>query len=368
MNKLLVQAPEFEFTEQTISTEHYVISLEMRGRDDKLAEAFYWASRRNLSDEVLRVIDQHEGVLFATCPEQSQKAVLEMVQVSSVLLAVGLPAIKVECSGVAWSAAQWLDSHAAVRGIADLGRLWVCWPIGADDGVYSCGMHNFGLPDAFIHGDPAEPITNIQLDMLLHYQLSSGGAMKGYGTTSLPVELPQGPEQAPAMDTYQSVLTYYKGYSSKRLHYNPYGLISLGRGEYINSIIGTDERFQKLIDNLLHPDVRTRTGAIEYLPKVQSPTAELLKAVGIAIQDPVEALQFAVITGIKDWAVEDLLLLQPAFEETLRHGTMITGFAIGEILRRIGPAGIKCATQAFDPSTSPTNPLAMYGIEALLSA
>jgi hypothetical protein len=129
------------------------VGLELDTHIPDLAEAFrFAASYSALSEEDFALISTHKSVAWLVEPDGgSVEKAQKLHALAVVLLKVGGLAVKVESAGKAHTAAEWMDFKPDA-----LLPAFVTW---AGDGkrFYSCGMHNFGMPDAVLLGtDPTK--------------------------------------------------------------------------------------------------------------------------------------------------------------------------------------------------------------------
>jgi hypothetical protein len=125
--------------------------LDFQEHIPSLAEAFHYASTYSAMTETdLQAIAGHAGVVWLIEPDGgSVEVARKLHHFADALLQAGGLAVKVESAGKSHTKAEWqsYDPNALMPA-------YVTW---AGDGqrFYSCGMHNFGLPDAvLVGGDP----------------------------------------------------------------------------------------------------------------------------------------------------------------------------------------------------------------------
>ncbi len=125
--------------------------LEYMGHDPDLRELFARAGRL-FSETDLAAIATHRSVIYLIGEGGALPAARNMMALAGAVLQAGGLAVKVETSGVAHRAQDWLE-HAARRE-THIGALLIAYValIGGCEEVYSCGMHMLGLPDAVVSG------------------------------------------------------------------------------------------------------------------------------------------------------------------------------------------------------------------------
>ena len=122
--------------------------LHIYEHDSQLAKAFQIAGQGRIPEQTIAQINAHTFTLYCIVPEVSTEAARKMLALVSALLKCGGLAAKVETTGVAHSAERWNELAAGGEPF-DLYCGFVTL-IGGDGVFYSCGMHNFGLPDACV--------------------------------------------------------------------------------------------------------------------------------------------------------------------------------------------------------------------------
>jgi len=116
-----------------------------------LRDAFQLASRGALSFEALEAIDRHTFTIYLVASGGTTEHAKTLLHVANGLLRAGGLAVIVESAGIAHSPAAWLDFCLKTK-LEDLLAAYVTF-YGADGVFFSCGMHNLGLPDAFVEAD-----------------------------------------------------------------------------------------------------------------------------------------------------------------------------------------------------------------------
>src|SRR5688572_16553037 len=122
--------------------------LHVYEHDPSLAKAFKIAGQGKISDQTIEQISSHTFTLYCIVPSTSTEAARKMLEIVNGLLKCGGLAAKVETSGVAHTADRWRELARGGKPF-DLYCAYVTL-IGGSQSFYSCGMHNFGMPDACI--------------------------------------------------------------------------------------------------------------------------------------------------------------------------------------------------------------------------
>ncbi len=120
--------------------------VEMRGFDPGLRKAFEVAGRGRISNETLDRIGQHEYCAYLIFDDPSPEKAKTAVRFINAFLRAGGIAVKVESAGTAHDEQTWTEKAARLDDY-DLYSLFIVL-VGSRNRYYSCGMQNFGLPDA----------------------------------------------------------------------------------------------------------------------------------------------------------------------------------------------------------------------------
>ncbi|MBI3926987.1 MAG: DUF2314 domain-containing protein [Armatimonadetes bacterium] len=113
--------------------------------DPGLQEAFMYAGQGRFSGEELRAIGDHRQTVYILGPDLSVETARDLLEVGALLLDAGGLGVKVETSGLAHPREVW-RYYARKKDPLALYDAYVT-PVGGDSLVYTCGMHNFVLPD-----------------------------------------------------------------------------------------------------------------------------------------------------------------------------------------------------------------------------
>ncbi|MCS7061416.1 MAG: DUF4261 domain-containing protein [Anaerolineae bacterium] len=146
----------------------YSARAELVEHDAELRDSFARSSRL-LSADDLEAIARHRSAVYLIGEGGSVDAARSMMGLAEALLWAGGLAVKVETSGLAHRAKDWLQ-HAARRE-THIGALLIAYValVAGKTEVYSCGMHNLGFPDAVLSGALApQHAAQLLKDFLLH--------------------------------------------------------------------------------------------------------------------------------------------------------------------------------------------------------
>ena len=134
-----------------------------------------------MPDDVVPPLAAHRSVLYLIEPaETGEAAVRRMIHLSGLALQAGGLGVKVEVAGKAFSADKWreLSQHP----LAHYEQM-VLHMVSAEDGYYSCGMHQFGYPDTFVETEDFQEAVDVARS-LERYQIYETPALESGHTFS----------------------------------------------------------------------------------------------------------------------------------------------------------------------------------------
>jgi hypothetical protein len=157
--------------------------------DDDLAAAFDWGRSGPLADDLSKRIAACKRAALIECGSCLNEMPAEVAQLGRALRDAGGLAVRMEASGAASAWEPWLEhlesGHPA--------RLYMCAALLVQDdqgAVFTCGMHQFDLPDAQIRMD--EPSAAAAwLDAFCAYQLVEKPTLISGHTFQPKVEVPR---------------------------------------------------------------------------------------------------------------------------------------------------------------------------------
>ncbi|WP_312547826.1 DUF4261 domain-containing protein [Massilia sp.] len=123
----------------------FACELALQPADPNLVEDFVKAGPHWARSEAMADIDTHASVAYLVGPGGSRAAADAMMRAGAALIDSGGLGVKVDSTGIAHAPAYWIDMCEQLDQLT-AHRALVVYVAGAD--VYSCGMHNFGLPEA----------------------------------------------------------------------------------------------------------------------------------------------------------------------------------------------------------------------------
>ena len=163
-------------------------TLEVYDHDPELAHAFEIAGRTHLTKEDIERIAVHRSTLYVLSSDVSVEDARRMLGVGRALLSAGGLAVKVESTGVAHSAAQW-NAYAESDDSFQLYCAFVTL-VGGVEYNYSCGMHNFGLPDTSVDSQLGLEEGADLINRFNYFQLAESPLLADGHTFSVTAEAP----------------------------------------------------------------------------------------------------------------------------------------------------------------------------------
>lgn len=187
----------------------FACELVLQQADPDLVEDFAKAGPHWARTEAMADIDTHASVAYLAAPGGSRAAADAMMRAGAALVDSGGLGVKVDSTGIAHAPAYWIDMCEQLDQLS-AHRALVVYVAGAD--VYSCGMHNFGLPEA-VTGARDKTQAADMLRFFTRYLLEKAPALADGHTFSVSEGKPvYRLERVPAID-----------YGPGSLFNNPYG-------------------------------------------------------------------------------------------------------------------------------------------------
>ena len=123
----------------------FACNLLYQEADPALPAAFVKAGPHWAASGAMAEVSRHACVVYLAGQGGSRQAAEAMMRAGAALVEAGGLGVKVDSTGIAHGPAYWTAMCEALPELS-AHRALVVYVTGAD--VYSCGMHNFGLPDA----------------------------------------------------------------------------------------------------------------------------------------------------------------------------------------------------------------------------
>lgn len=187
--------------------------LEIYDFDKNLAKSYETAGYGSLSPSTLDEIASHTFTCYLIGECDTYNSIRSMMKAVCTLLNAGGIAVKVETTGKAHSKENWFELTQS----DDIWSLYTAFItlIKGDDVVgYSCGMHNFGLPDASIQDGISIGDASKLLNTFLIYCLNENPELVDGHTFSIDHD----------SQYYGLTLEKCSYYPEDDLFYNPYGI------------------------------------------------------------------------------------------------------------------------------------------------
>ena len=127
------------------TSDGFACDLLFEGPDPALPAAFAKAGPHWAASGAMAAVADHDCVVYLVGKGGSRDAAEAMMRAAGALVEAGGLGVKVESTGIAHGPAYWLEMCFGLDQLT-AHRALVVYVTGVD--VYSCGMHNFGLPDA----------------------------------------------------------------------------------------------------------------------------------------------------------------------------------------------------------------------------
>ena len=164
-------------------------TIEIEEHNSQLQEAFRIAGGGRITPEVLDAIGRHRFMLHVLSNGGSVVEAREMMQIGEALLNSGGLAVSVESSGVAHSEERWREI-ANSENWYDFYSAFVTL-IGGEGCFYSCGMHNFGLPDCMVSDNIIAKQAAALMHQFNYFQLMEFPVLKSGETFSVDASSPR---------------------------------------------------------------------------------------------------------------------------------------------------------------------------------
>ncbi len=194
------------------------VELEFYDPDEQMAEAFEIGGQGKLTEATLDEVAQHKSIIYLHFPFDivSQKA--RLLKFTEVLSKCGGIAVKLETSGTAHEWERWFELLRSANPFHTYCASVLL--VGDERFYYSCGMHNFSLPDTQISNsfDAAEAADLI--NRFNYWHIVEKPVLKSEHTFSLTADSPH----------FRLELLKDERHSEDDLFHNPSGVWELRHG------------------------------------------------------------------------------------------------------------------------------------------
>lgn len=144
-----------------------ICELEFCAPDERMASAFQAAGRHWRHTAQMQLIPAHKSVCYLIAKGGTIEAAHSIMHAANALLTAGGYGVKVESSGLAHPPEDWQE-QCEYQYLFKSHTSFVVYVTA--ESTYSCGMHNFGLPDAIVDNrdcdDPGELLRVFTLYLL----------------------------------------------------------------------------------------------------------------------------------------------------------------------------------------------------------
>jgi hypothetical protein len=164
------------------------ITFEICGQDDRMRQAFEIAGQGKLSHGELEAISTHQSVAYLHFPLNILEQRDRIKKFSTVIQTIGGFAVKIESTGIAHSWEHWHKMLGSENEF-DIYCGFVVL-IGGEKHYYSCGMHNFGLPDCRVSTAFNPNYAADFMNRFNYYQITEKPSLESGHTFSIDSESP----------------------------------------------------------------------------------------------------------------------------------------------------------------------------------
>jgi hypothetical protein len=193
------------------------VELEFCEPYDQMAEAFAYAGQGKLTDETINTIARHKSVVYLHFPLDIESQRLRLAKFTEVISRSGGIAVKLETSGIAHEWERWFSLLRSENPFDHYCASVVL--TGDERHYYSCGMHNFGLPDVQISRSFDMQEAADLMNQFNYYQIVEKPSLESGHTFSLTADSPR----------FRIELLMDERHPDDDLFHNPHGLWDLTR-------------------------------------------------------------------------------------------------------------------------------------------
>lgn len=155
-------------------------------RDERMLSAFKAAGPHWVNTPEMELISTHNAVCYLISKGGSIESAHSIMDAANALLNAGGYGVKVESSGLAHPPKDWRE-QCKFKYLFKSHSSYVVYIV--SDSTYSCGMHNFGLPDAIVDSSESENPSEL-LRVFTYYLLSESPTIREGQTFSVDSESP----------------------------------------------------------------------------------------------------------------------------------------------------------------------------------
>ena len=213
----------------------FACDLVLEGADPDLPAAFAKAGPHWAASSAMAAVADHDCIAYLVGKGGSLEAAEAMMRAAAALVEAGGLGVKVDSTGIAHGPAYWFELCDKLEQLA-AHRALVVYVMGKED-VFSCGMHNFGLPDAMTSAASKADATE-SADMLrtfTRYLLERAPVFEDGHTFSVREGMP----------VYRVRKVPARDYGPDSLFNNPYGAWRLESEAAANEQVDTPQYVQQ---------------------------------------------------------------------------------------------------------------------------
>lgn len=147
--EIAASVPEYRFADGVLrdTLTGFACELVLQDADPDLEDDFRAAGPHWANTEAMADVGEHASVAYLAGPGGSRQEAEGMMLAGAALVDAGGLGVKVDSTGIAHGPAYWIDLCEQLDSLT-AHRALVVFLTGRE--VYSCGMHNFGLPEAIV--------------------------------------------------------------------------------------------------------------------------------------------------------------------------------------------------------------------------
>lgn len=187
--------------------------LDFESSDERMLSAFEAAGPHWKHTPEMKLISSHKSVCYLISKGGSIESAHSIMNAANALLKAGGFGVKVESTGLAHSPKDWKE-QCEYNYLFKSHSSYVVYITSEE--TYSCGMHNFGLPDAIIKSTDSDNSSEL-LRVFTHYILSESPEINDDQTFSVDSDSP----------TYRITKYPAINYGENSLFNNPFGMWEL---------------------------------------------------------------------------------------------------------------------------------------------
>ncbi|WP_417442065.1 DUF4261 domain-containing protein [Idiomarina sp.] len=160
--------------------------LDFCGVDERMLSAFEASGPHWKNTAEMELISSHKSVCYLIAKGGSIESAHSIMNAANALLDAGGYGVKVESSGLSHPPKDWKE-QCKYNYLFKSHSSYVVYI--TSESTYSCGMHNFGLPDAIVNSSESENPSEL-LRVFTHYLLSESPVIKEGQTFSVDSDSP----------------------------------------------------------------------------------------------------------------------------------------------------------------------------------